>query len=468
MSSFSPLLETMMFEPSSFSPVLDKVFVSNTSNTTVDPFSWQFLVGVHPVFQTLIFTFINALTTALGASLIFCTVCCSKLDTTHRNEDKENPNTVTKWVTKFVNLFYELSFKIGLFQQNQNKTASFSNDLFIPLSIGFGGGVMLAASFFSLLLPALNHFSNTEASKSHSLFAIGSSFFVGVLAILIFDAIIHKVQDVVERKISTRSGSQMENVRDQIQLEETPSMNENSTHVNNTENIESYNNLEEGGINEGETSLDENNTVSVRNIGENSATCNSCIEDPMTFHDKSQNNLRDSRHGVRRSWIIFVAMTLHNIPEGIIVGVAFAAASNSSTSGATLASAIGLSLGIAIQNITEGVAVTFPIYGNECRKIMKKKNYGIQWKLVAKSFFLGAISGITEPMGGLFGCLLVFASAAILPYSLAFASGVMVYVVIHELIPLMFVVPSRLVAKLSTLMFMVGFVAMMALDIGLA
>jgi len=158
----------------------------------------------------------------------------------------------------------------------------------------------------------------------------------------------------------------------------------------------------------------------------------------------------------RRSWVIFVAMTLHNIPEGIIAGVAFAAASNYAESGSNIMTAVALSLGIAIQNIPEGIAVSFPIYGNGDGMPM--------WK----AFLLGCASGLLEPVGGLLGCALVLFSSKILPYSLAFAGGVMLFVVIHELVPLMYRTESKLVKKLAVLVFFIGFLAMMALDIGLS
>ena len=167
----------------------------------------------------------------------------------------------------------------------------------------------------------------------------------------------------------------------------------------------------------------------------------------------------ENRH---KSWVIFTAMTLHNIPEGIIVGVAFAAAANSASSGATLFSAIALSFSIAIQNITEGISVTFPIFGSETNGSLSRR--------IWKAFALGAASGLTEPLGGLFGCLLVFISSTILPYALSCASGVMLVVVIEELVPLTMskTSKSQILAKISILFFFIGFVAMMALDIGLA
>lgn len=173
------------------------------------------------------------------------------------------------------------------------------------------------ASFFSLLLPALNHFSNSSTSKAQSLFAIGASFFLGVLAILIFDAIIHKIQDLVAKKLSTTTDSQHTNSSsgDLNHLEDTM-MTENAN-VINIERFENEDVLLEEGVRQDDNSPSREITPSptLRHVGENPTTnCHSCMEnDSMAFHEKHSLN-DDTRDGARRSWIIFVAMTLHNIP----------------------------------------------------------------------------------------------------------------------------------------------------------
>ncbi len=123
----------------------------------------------------------------------------------------------------------------------------------------------------------------------------------------------------------------------------------------------------------------------------------------------------------QRSVLLVVAITLHNIPEGLAVGVAFGAAA-AGIEGASLAGAIALALGIGIQNFPEGMAVSMPL-----RK--EKLSRG-------KAFFLGQLSGgVVEPISAMIGAALVLAMRSLLPYALAFAAGAMIYVVAEELIP---------------------------------
>ena len=159
----------------------------------------------------------------------------------------------------------------------------------------------------------------------------------------------------------------------------------------------------------------------------------------------------DKPEGVRsrlsRTAMLALAVTIHNLPEGMAVGVVFAGI-GSSTSSITLASAIAVSLGIAIQNVPEGAIISMPMRtaGNS------------EWK----SFVIGSLSGAVEPVGALAVMLLASLLMPVLPYMLAFAAGAMFYVVVEELIP----ESSRgQHSNLSTIGFAVGFVLMMVLDV---
>lgn len=160
--------------------------------------------------------------------------------------------------------------------------------------------------------------------------------------------------------------------------------------------------------------------------------------------------------GVKTSWrratLLVLAITLHNIPEGLAIGVLFgAAASGIDPSGsATILGAIGLAIGIGIQNFPEGTAVSMPL-----------RREGVS---VGKSFWYGQLSGIVEPISAVIGAAAVLMVQPILPYALAFAAGAMIYVVIEELIP-----ESQLHGNtdLATLGTMVGFSVMMILDVAL-
>jgi ZIP family zinc transporter len=144
-----------------------------------------------------------------------------------------------------------------------------------------------------------------------------------------------------------------------------------------------------------------------------------------------------------------MAITLHNIPEGLAVGVAFGAVA-SNLSSATLGGAIALAVGIGIQNFPEGAAVSVPLR----REGMSR----------SKSFWYGQLSGIVEPIAGLLGAAAVVYMRPILPYALAFAAGAMIYVVVEELIP-----ESQLEkhTDVATGGAMIGFAVMMTLDVAL-
>ncbi|MFT4681297.1 MAG: ZIP family zinc transporter [Granulosicoccus sp.] len=150
-----------------------------------------------------------------------------------------------------------------------------------------------------------------------------------------------------------------------------------------------------------------------------------------------------------RTLLLVLAITLHNIPEGLAVGVAFGAVAHG-IEGASIGSAIALAIGIGIQNFPEGLAVSMPM-----------RRMGVSR---FKSFWYGQLSAIVEPIAGVIGAAAVIYAFPILPYALAFAAGAMIYVVIEEVIP-----ETQLdkYADTSTLGFIGGFIVMMVLDVAL-
>jgi len=147
--------------------------------------------------------------------------------------------------------------------------------------------------------------------------------------------------------------------------------------------------------------------------------------------------------------LLVLAITLHNIPEGMAVGVAFGALASDLPS-ATMAGAVALALGIGIQNFPEGAAVSVPLRREGFSRL--------------KSFWYGQASGIVEPIAGVLGAASVILIKPILPYALAFAAGAMIYVVVEELIP-----ESQLEKNtdIATMGAMGGFAVMMTLDVAL-
>ncbi len=158
------------------------------------------------------------------------------------------------------------------------------------------------------------------------------------------------------------------------------------------------------------------------------------------------------REGVKTSWnkttLLVLAITMHNIPEGLAVGIAFGAAA-AGLEGYTTLTAIALAIGIGIQNFPEGLAVSFPL---------RRENMSVK-----KSFFYGQLSAIVEPIAGVTGAAIAISARAILPYALAFAAGAMIFVVIEEVIP----EAERENPDIATMGAFLGFAVMMLLDVAL-
>ncbi len=161
----------------------------------------------------------------------------------------------------------------------------------------------------------------------------------------------------------------------------------------------------------------------------------------------------DKAEGIKTTWqrsvLLVLAITLHNIPEGLAVGVAFGALANNPDAG-VLAGAVALAIGIGLQNFPEGAAVSIPLRREGLSRL--------------KAFNYGQLSGFVEPMAGVIGAYLVLTITPLLPYALSFAAGAMIFVVVEELIP-----ESQLgnETDLSTIGAMLGFATMMLLDVAL-
>jgi ZIP family zinc transporter len=161
----------------------------------------------------------------------------------------------------------------------------------------------------------------------------------------------------------------------------------------------------------------------------------------------------EEAEGLKTSWqrsvLLVLAITLHNIPEGLAVGVAFGAAA-AGLPAATIGGAIALAVGIGIQNFPEGTAVSVPLR----REGMSR----------GKAFWYGQLSGMVEPISGVIGAAAVLLIRPILPYALAFAAGAMIYVVVEELIPES---QRQTISDVATIGAMLGFATMMTLDVAL-
>ncbi len=166
------------------------------------------------------------------------------------------------------------------------------------------------------------------------------------------------------------------------------------------------------------------------------------VEKILSFYEKKKNL------SFKRSGVLFVAVTLHNIPEGMAVGLALAMACLENSS---ITVAFTLAIGMAIQNIPEGATISLPLRQEGMSRF--------------KSFMFGAISGIVEPIGAMLTVLLIGSISGVLPYLLVFSAGAMVYVTVKELLPES---QSQSSGMLGAFSFLIGFLLMMTLDICLA
>jgi len=161
----------------------------------------------------------------------------------------------------------------------------------------------------------------------------------------------------------------------------------------------------------------------------------------------------DKAEGIKTSWqrsvLLVLAITLHNIPEGLAVGGAFGALSHNPDAG-VLTGAIALAIGIGLQNFPEGAAVSIPLRREGFSRL--------------KAFNYGQLSGIVEPVAGVIGAYLVLHITPLLPYALSFAAGAMIFVVVEELIPES---QSGNESDLSSIGALLGFATMMLLDVAL-
>lgn len=161
--------------------------------------------------------------------------------------------------------------------------------------------------------------------------------------------------------------------------------------------------------------------------------------------------------GVKTSWqrsvLLVLAITLHNIPEGLAVGVAFGAVATGEFGTASIAGAVALAIGIGLQNFPEGAAVSIPL---------RREGFSR-----TKAFIYGQASGMVEPIAGVIGAYAVLTMKPILPYALAFAAGAMIYVVVEELIPEAQREEGGSKTDIATIGCMIGFTIMMILDVAL-
>lgn len=291
-------------------------------------------------------------------------------------------------------------------------------------SLGFAAGVMLAASYWSLLAPAVE-MATSGGFGAFAFFPVAVGFTLGATFVYLADLLMPHLGAAAEdpqMALALNSDPMLMKKSDP----EGPTLplaeSELSIRIDKSENGEAY----------------QRKKVAATGLGEVSATLAS-----------SRGNLaQPGGSSWRRIALLILAITIHNIPEGLAVGVGFGAVKK--TASATFETARNLAIGIGIQNFPEGLAVSLPLRGAGFST----------WR----AFWYGQLSGMVEPLAGVFGAFAVVLAEPILPYALAFAAGAMVYVVMDDIIPEAQISGN---GKLASWTSILGFVVMMSLDVGL-
>ncbi|KAK3091807.1 hypothetical protein FSP39_022765 [Pinctada imbricata] len=263
----------------------------------------------------------------------------------------------------------------------------------LDASLGFAAGVMTAASYWSLLAPAIEMAEHSGIYGDNGQWA-----FIPVSVGFILGAVFVYGADVLMPYLGMESTSS-------ILLSMDSSI---KTEKDGDLNMEYMQQDYSGSL--GQTGSDQ-----LQRRKQKSHT------DLFIMNQDLEGSTKPSNSAVnwRRILLLIIAITIHNIPEGLAVGVGFGAIGK--TKAATFENARNLALGIGIQNFPEGLAVSLPLRGAGMST----------WK----SFWYGQLSGMVEPIAGLFGALAVVIAEPILPYALAFAAGAMIYVVVDDIIP---------------------------------
>eukprot|EP00117_Sycon_ciliatum_P041814 scpid69187/ scgid30516/ Zinc transporter ZIP11; Solute carrier family 39 member 11; Zrt- and Irt-like protein 11 len=287
-------------------------------------------------------------------------------------------------------------------------------------SLGFAAGVMLAASYWSLLAPAIDIASSQGYYGEHVWCPVAFGFFLGALFVHGADKLLPTPEGGSSAVELAQLSARKENVQ-----ETSPGKD-----VRQRRRSRRLNPDEEDDASASQDSSD------ARESSDAAVVSESAQQQSM------------SASSWRRMLLLILAITVHNLPEGLAVGVAFGGIG--STESATFAQACSLALGIGIQNFPEGLAVSLPL---------KAAGFST-WK----SFWYGQLSGMVEPVAGVLGAVAVTFAAPLLPYALAFAAGAMVFVVADDILPEAQTGGNGRLASWGTI---VGFIVMMTLDVAL-
>lgn len=311
----------------------------------------------------------------------------------------------------------------------------------LDASLGFAAGVMTAASFWSLLAPAIELAEDPEAYGALAFAPVAVGFIVGAAFVMAADSAMPLMgvssSPVVSLALKDKS---LKKDEDDFHLHHHQSFQHSS----------SVSSLPSGDTTRHRNLLLEGIVTSPSSLSSSSEEGNGRYNNNSGDDDlELQRHMQERQlQSWRRMLLLIVAITVHNIPEGLAVGVGFGAVGK--TAASSFASARSLAIAIGIQNFPEGLAVSLPL---------RASGYSSM-----KSFWYGQLSGMVEPAAGLLGAATVSIAEPILPYALSFAAGAMIFVVVDDLIPETASGPNGRLASISMI---VGFVVMMCLDVGL-
>ncbi|XP_071763557.2 zinc transporter ZIP11 isoform X1 [Centroberyx gerrardi] len=293
-------------------------------------------------------------------------------------------------------------------------------------SLGFAAGVMLAASYWSLLAPAIDMAEDSGKYGSFAFVPVAVGFALGAAFVYLADLAMPMLG--VGADPHTALALPPDSKLAKEKAEEPSDPEEMSIRIGRAGPL---------------PDKIENGDVYQRRRGAQAGS-----SEGQETGSRQQEGAGQTASSWRRIVLLILAITIHNIPEGLAVGVGFGAIGK--TTSATFESARNLAIGIGIQNFPEGLAVSLPLRGS-----------GVStWR----AFWYGQLSGMVEPVAGLLGAVAVVLAEPLLPYALAFAAGAMVYVVVDDIIPEAQVSGN---GKLASWTSILGFVVMMSLDVGL-
>ncbi|KAM6344300.1 zinc transporter ZIP11 [Alca torda] len=299
-------------------------------------------------------------------------------------------------------------------------------------SLGFAAGVMLAASYWSLLAPAIDMAEESGSFGAFAFFPVAVGFALGAAFVYLADLLIPALGFSGPPHAAFALGCDQRAVKEKYEHEPAHHLDYESElsirigraglHPDKGENGEPYQRRKGAGA--------------------------SLPDGPPAFPAARDSAPTAGSSSWRRIMLMILAITIHNVPEGLAVGVGFGAVGKSAS--VTFQSARNLAIGIGIQNFPEGLAVSLPLRGAGFST----------WK----AFWYGQLSGMVEPLAGVFGAFAVVVAEPLLPYALGFAAGAMVYVVMDDIIP---EAQTSGNGKLASWTSILGFVVMMSLDVGL-